>query len=86
MGIPNGIPISNLKFGLFVPSIIVPFLIGLMYGRPLGAVLWGTFLRITLVHHATFLINSLCHYVGKRPYDFNSTARDSWFVSLFTFV
>jgi stearoyl-CoA desaturase (delta-9 desaturase) len=70
--------------GLFF-GICVPFIIGSFYGRPLGAVLWAGFLRITLVHHATFFINSLCHYVGKRPYNFHSTARDSWFVSLFTF-
>ena len=67
-------------FGLFLPLFI-----GYLYGRPLGAILWGSFLRITLVHHATFFINSLCHYVGKRTYDYNSTARDSWFVSFFTF-
>lgn len=66
-------------------GMLLPLCIGLLYGRPLGAILWGTFLRITLVHHATFFINSLCHYVGARPYDSNSTARDSWFVSLFTF-
>ena len=30
-------------------------------------------------------INSLCHYAGSRTYDRKSTARDSWFVSLFTF-
>ena len=69
----------------FIGGFIVPFLIGLIYGRPLGAVLWGTFLRITLVHHATFLINSLCHYSGRRTYDANSSSRDSWFISLFTF-
>jgi len=66
-------------------GICIPLALGFLYNRPLGALLWGGFLRITLVHHATFFINSLCHYVGKRPYDFNSTARDSWFVSLFTF-
>ena len=51
----------------------------------MGALLWGVFLRITLVHHATFFVNSLCHYVGTRTYDVYSTARDSWIVSLFTF-
>ena len=70
----------GIILGLFLPLII-----GFLCNRPLGAVLWAGFLRITLVHHATFFINSLCHYVGKRPYEFNSTARDSWFVSLFTF-
>ena len=73
-----------LHIGIIV-GMIIPLIIGFSYGRPVGAVLWGTFLRITLVHHATFFINSLCHYVGRRTYDFTSTARDSWFVSLFTF-
>ena len=41
-----------------IGGILVPLSIGLIYGRPIGAVLWGSFLRITLVHHATFLINS----------------------------
>ena len=76
------------KYYLIIAIIfgfIVPFLIGLTYDRAIGAVLWGSFLRITLVHHATFFINSLCHYVGRRTYDSESTARDSWFMSLFTF-
>ena len=59
--------------------------IGFLYGRPIGALLWAGFLRVTVVHHATFFINSLCHYVGKRPYDSKSSARDSWLVSFFTF-
>ena len=66
-------------------GFVLPLAIGFSYGRPLGALLWGGFLRVTIVHHATFFINSLCHYVGKRPYDFYSTARDSWVVSFFTF-
>ena len=68
-----------------IGGFIVPLMIGLSFDRPIGALLWGSFLRITLVHHATFFINSLCHYVGRRTYDSESTARDSWFMSLFTF-
>ena len=68
-----------------IVGFILPLIIGFIYNRPLGAVLWAGFLRVTLVHHATFFINSLCHYVGNRPYDYKSSARDSWFVSLFTF-
>ena len=68
-----------------IVGFIIPMAIGFIYGRPLGALLWAGFLRLAIVHHATFFINSLCHYVGRRTYDFKSTARDSWIVSWFTF-
>ena len=67
-----------LSFGL-------PLLIGLLYNRPIGGLLWGGFLRIALVHHFTFFINSLCHYLGKKDYEFDTTARDSWITAIFTF-
>ena len=66
-------------------SFIIPLLIGFSYGRPIGALLWGVILRITLVHHFTWFINSLCHYVGTKQYNFNISARDSWYMALFTF-
>ena len=33
----------------------------------LTGLLWGGAVRIFLLHHATFSINSLCHYFGRRP-------------------
>ena len=66
-------------------SFGAPLLIGLLYGRPIGGLLWGGFLRVTLVHHFTFFINSLCHYLGKKNYDFNTSAKDSWLMALLTF-
>ena len=68
-----------------IGGLFIPLLVGMFFGRPFGALFWGVFLRITLVHHATFFINSLCHYKGKQTYDTASSARDSWIVSLFTF-
>jgi len=66
-------------------SFILPLLIGLLYNRPIGGLLWGGFLRVTLVHHGTFFINSLCHFLGKKDYELNTTAKDSWFMAFFTF-
>ena len=66
-------------------SFLLPFIIGFYYGRPFGGLLWGGFLRLTLVHHFTFFINSLCHYAGTRPFESNISARDSWWVSYLTF-
>ncbi len=66
-------------------SFLMPVLIGLLYNRPIGGLLWGGILRLTLVHHFTFFINSLCHYLGKKDYEFDTTARDSWITAIFTF-
>jgi stearoyl-CoA desaturase (delta-9 desaturase) len=33
----------------------------------------------------TFCINSLCHWIGKRPYSSNVSARDSLLMAIFTF-
>jgi len=66
-------------------SFLFPLFIGYLYGRPLGGLLWGGVLRVTLVHHFTFFINSFCHFIGKRNYDISTSARDSWIMALFTF-
>jgi len=66
-------------------SFILPLLLGFIYNRPFGALLWGGILRVTLVHHFTFFINSFCHFIGKRNYDLNTTAKDSWIMAFLTF-
>src|ERR1022692_854409 len=35
----------------------------------LTALLWGGAARIFLLHHATFSINSVCHFFGRQDYD-----------------
>ena len=72
------------KISLFL-SFALPVLIGFIYGRPLGGLLWGGILRVTMVHHFTFFINSFCHYMGKKNYDLSTSAKDSWFMALLTF-
>jgi stearoyl-CoA desaturase (delta-9 desaturase) len=42
----------------------------------LTALLWGGAARIFFVHHATFSINSLCHYFGKQEYDTGDHSRN----------
>ena len=72
------------KIALFL-SFILPAIIGYSYGRPLGGLLIGGVLRVTMVHHFTWFINSFCHFIGRKNYDINTSARDSWFMALFTF-
>src|SRR3954462_3984593 len=43
----------------------LPTLIGAMFGDPIAGLLWGGFLRIVIIHHTTFFVNSLAHSLGK---------------------
>lgn len=66
----------------------LPPLIGFAWGGwvgALGAFLFAGVARIVMVHHMTFCINSLCHWIGNRPYSGKCTARDSSLMALFTF-
>ena len=73
-------------YSLFIIfGLLLPVLLGFSWGRPLGAFFWGVLLRITLVHHFTYFINSFCHYIGNKPYDSASTSRDAWYMALLTF-
>jgi stearoyl-CoA desaturase (Delta-9 desaturase) len=42
----------------------------------LTGLLWGGAGRIFLLHHATFSINSLCHFFGRRDYETNDQSRN----------
>ncbi len=73
-------------FPLFIIfGLLLPVALGFIWERPMGALLWGVLLRITLVHHFTYFINSLCHYIGNKTYDPQSTSGDAWYISLLTF-
>ncbi len=53
-------------------SLAIPFALGWLIGGTLAAagtaLLWGGAVRICLLHHVTWSINSLCHTFGRRPY------------------
>ncbi len=64
---------------------VLPGLIGLSFGSFWGGVLLAGLLRMVLNHHFTFFINSLAHFVGKRPFSDQNTARDNALVSLVSY-
>jgi stearoyl-CoA desaturase (delta-9 desaturase) len=55
-------------------SLAVPFLAGLLLSHGsaveggLTALLWAGLVRIFLVHHVTWSINSICHFFGNRRF------------------
>lgn len=66
-------------------GIVTPVLLGALYGHALCAFLFAFCLRLTVVYHSTFCINSVCHMFGQATYDVKATAKDHWVVALATF-
>jgi stearoyl-CoA desaturase (delta-9 desaturase) len=48
-------------------------------------VVWGIFVRLVLVYHATWLVNSACHMWGYTNYNINDKSKNNWWVALLTF-
>jgi stearoyl-CoA desaturase (delta-9 desaturase) len=68
-----------------VLGLAIPFGAGLLLtGTLAGAgivLLWGGPVRIFLVHHVTFAINSLCHFVGRRPFATDDRSRNVFWLA-----
>jgi stearoyl-CoA desaturase (delta-9 desaturase) len=50
----------------------------------IGMMLWGTFFRVTLGLHATWLVNSATHLWGKRRFETRDDSRNNWWVAILT--
>ncbi|MCB1743120.1 MAG: acyl-CoA desaturase [Gammaproteobacteria bacterium] len=54
--------------GLVLPALLGGLLTQSWRGA-LSGFLWGGLVRVFLVHHATWSVNSLCHSFGSRPFN-----------------
>ncbi|MCS6989929.1 MAG: fatty acid desaturase [Chloroherpetonaceae bacterium] len=66
-------------------GLVFPTLVCALWGDALGGLMIGGFLRVAINQQLTFLINSLCHYAGSKPFSDKITARDNWFAALLTY-
>jgi stearoyl-CoA desaturase (Delta-9 desaturase) len=67
--------------GLAFPFGLGVALTGSVIGG-LEGLLWGGAARIFLLHHATFSINSLCHFFGRRDYVTTDESRNLAWLAL----
>ena len=73
----------------FIPlvgvSLVIPFALGwLLTGELAGALtalLWGGLVRIFLVHHVTWSINSICHFFGRRRFETDDHSTNVWWLA-----
>ena len=66
-------------------GLALPFVAGWAWSGTLGggleALLWGGWVRLFLLHHVTFSINSLCHFFGTQPYRTDDESRNLGWLS-----
>jgi stearoyl-CoA desaturase (delta-9 desaturase) len=69
-----------------VLSMLVPPLVGGLWAwswrGALTAFFWGTLVRVGLLHHVTFAINSVCHIKGRRPFRTRDRSQNVWWLAL----
>jgi stearoyl-CoA desaturase (delta-9 desaturase) len=61
------------------------WLIGGTLTAALTGLLWGGAVRLLVLHHVTFSINSLCHFFGRRRFDTDDESRNLAWLSLLSF-
>ncbi|WP_420807875.1 acyl-CoA desaturase [Amycolatopsis antarctica] len=67
-------------------SVLLPAalggLIGWSWWAALTGFLWGGLARISLQHHVTWSVNSICHLVGSRPFINRDRSANFWPLAL----
>jgi stearoyl-CoA desaturase (delta-9 desaturase) len=49
------------------------------------AFLWASLVRVFLLHHVTYSINSICHVFGRRRFDTDDESRNVRWLALLSF-
>jgi stearoyl-CoA desaturase (delta-9 desaturase) len=75
------ITVLSRLFPLFaVASLAIPFLLGWGLSRTLvgglTALLWAGLVRMAVLHHVTWSVNSICHMFGRRPFATKDRSRN----------
>jgi stearoyl-CoA desaturase (delta-9 desaturase) len=70
-------------------STLLPPLIGGLWSMSwqgaLSAFFWATLVRIALLHHVTWSINSICHVAGSRPFKSRDKSGNVWWLAILSF-
>ena len=68
----------------------IPFLIGYFAGgmsvsAGVQTMVWAFLVRVFLYDHATWAVNSVCHTIGKKPYNNRDESRNNWVIAALVF-
>jgi stearoyl-CoA desaturase (delta-9 desaturase) len=70
---------------LVAVSMLLPPLVGGLWSMSwqgaLTAFFWGSLVRVALLHHVTWSINSICHTIGQRPFKSRDKSGNVWWLA-----
>jgi stearoyl-CoA desaturase (Delta-9 desaturase) len=66
-------------------AFVLGYAIGGTLTAALTGLLWGGGVRLLVVHHVTYSINSLCHFFGRRRFNTGDESRNLLWLVPFTF-
>jgi len=66
-----------VAFTLLAPAVLGG-LITWSWAGALTAFFWASLVRLCLLHHVTWSINSVCHMIGERPYSSRDKSANFW--------
>ncbi|MCM1985028.1 acyl-CoA desaturase [Lyngbya confervoides] len=80
----NQDPVYRFLDQYFLPiQIALGVIFYLLGGWPF--VVWGIFVRLVLVYHCTWFVNSATHQFGYRTHDSDDASTNCWWVALLTY-
>jgi stearoyl-CoA desaturase (Delta-9 desaturase) len=67
--------------GLALPALAGYLVSGTLAGAATG-LLWGGLVRVFFVHHVTWSVNSVCHFLGDRRFDTDDRSTNVFWLAL----
>jgi stearoyl-CoA desaturase (delta-9 desaturase) len=67
-------------------SLLLPAVLGglltMSWQGAVTAFFWGSLVRVSLLHHVTWSINSICHTIGERPFLSRDKSANVWWLAI----
>ena len=67
-------------------SMLLPAVVGGLWSMSwqgaLTAFFWASLVRVSLLHHVTWSINSICHTIGERPFKSRDRSGNVWWLAV----
>jgi stearoyl-CoA desaturase (delta-9 desaturase) len=83
------VAVDRLFLPLTLASLLVPAVIGglvsLSWWGALTALFWAGLVRVAVLHHVTWSINSICHMFGDRPFAARDRSANVWWLAVLSF-